>query len=208
MNKKQTNTRELILKTSENLFAKYGYDSTSVDQIAKKAKIPKSLIYYYFKSKKEILDTLFYNFEKELIELKEKTFDNIFSTNNNKKTTQKFKENLITFTFPFLEKWKNIIKIAFTEEIKSFSKGPLFKYFDINLSIAQELYHKHNINPDFSKDRITSTFFNSFIPLIGYTIFIDEWCSHYKVEKEKVKELITDELLKQFKNIIDNLIPF
>ncbi|MCX7821152.1 MAG: TetR/AcrR family transcriptional regulator [Brevinematales bacterium] len=207
MKKKQLNTKELILRTSENLFSNQGYDSTSVDEIAKKAKIPKSLIYYYFKSKKQILETLFDNFEKELIELKEKTFENIFSEET-KEIKSKFKENLIKYTFPFLEKWKNIIKIAFTEEIKSFSKGPLFKYFDINLSLARELYNKHNLNPDFSQDKITSTFFISFLPLIGYTIFIDEWCSHYRVEKEKVKEIITEELLKNFTNIIDNLISF
>ncbi len=207
MKKKAKNTKDIILKTSELLFSKYGYDSTSVDEIAKKAKIPKSLIYYYFKSKKQILETLFNDFEKELVELKEKIFDEVFPDESGK-INPAFKESLIKYTFPFLEKWKNIIKIAFVEEIKSFSKGPLFKYFDLNLSIARELYHKHNLNPDFSEDRITSIFFNSFLPLIGYTIFIDEWCLHYKVEKDKVKKIITDELFEHFEHFIDNLISF
>ncbi len=207
MGKKFSDTKEVILKTSEQLFSKYGYDATSVDQIAKKAKIPKSLIYYYFKSKKEILENLFKAFEEELIKMKEKTFSNIFSKDK-KEIKEKLKENLIAYTFPFLEKWKNIIKIALMEEIKSFAKGPIFKYFDINLSIAKELYNKNNLSIDFSEDKIASTFFNYFTTLIGYTLFVDEWCAHYNFDRDKVKELITNELVNHINNIIENSMVF
>lgn len=48
-----------ICLTAFELFATNGYVQTSVDSIAKKAKVSKGLIYYYFKSKDEILEMLF-----------------------------------------------------------------------------------------------------------------------------------------------------
>ncbi len=43
--------REKILNVAKKLFAKRGYEATSMDEISRKASINKSLIYYYFGSK-------------------------------------------------------------------------------------------------------------------------------------------------------------
>ena len=50
--------RARILNASIELFSQKGYDATRVSEIAESAEVNKSLIYYYFKSKEEILDTL------------------------------------------------------------------------------------------------------------------------------------------------------
>ena len=42
-------TKEKILKVSQELFAKNGFNGTSVNQIAKAANVNKALIYYHFK---------------------------------------------------------------------------------------------------------------------------------------------------------------
>lgn len=47
------------------LFAKYGFKGVSVDQIAKKAKISKGLIYNYYSSKKDLLIDLIKYFMNE-----------------------------------------------------------------------------------------------------------------------------------------------
>ena len=192
-------TKEKILKTSELLFAKKGYDATSVEEITKRANITKSLVYYYFRSKKEILKTLFSSFEAELLDVKQKAFGVLFSEDEEKDYKKKLKKVMLQITFPFVEKWKNVIKIALVEEIKYFSKGPLFRYFDINLKIAGELYEKHNIKGDFSEENITVDFFVVFLPIIGYSAFVDEWCAHYNFDKNKVKELIADKILLNYK---------
>ncbi|MCK4255960.1 TetR/AcrR family transcriptional regulator [candidate division WOR-3 bacterium] len=46
--------REIILQIARKLFARYGLKKTSVDDIATEAKIGKTTIYYYFKSKQDI----------------------------------------------------------------------------------------------------------------------------------------------------------
>ena len=46
--------REQLVQVARQVFAKYGYKKTALDDIAKEARRGKSTIYYYFKSKDEI----------------------------------------------------------------------------------------------------------------------------------------------------------
>jgi AcrR family transcriptional regulator len=50
--------RESIKRSAQELFRKFGYHKTSVNEIAKKAKIAKATIYKYFDSKEAILHSL------------------------------------------------------------------------------------------------------------------------------------------------------
>ncbi len=50
--------KELIQQSALKLFAKNGYHSTSINQIAKDVKISKGLIYNYFESKEELLHNI------------------------------------------------------------------------------------------------------------------------------------------------------
>lgn len=50
--------KDSILRSSKELFRKYGYHKTSVNEIAKKARIAKATIYKYFESKEQILDAI------------------------------------------------------------------------------------------------------------------------------------------------------
>lgn len=52
-------SRKKILRAAFELFGKKGYSATSVESIAKKAKVSKGLIYHYFKSKQDILKGIF-----------------------------------------------------------------------------------------------------------------------------------------------------
>lgn len=75
-------SKEKILNAAFNLFASLGYARTSMDMVAKKAKISKGLIYHYFKSKEEILRTIFIRFL-------EKTDKQIWAKNDNPKSALK-----------------------------------------------------------------------------------------------------------------------
>jgi len=48
-------TRERILDVAERLFAEKGFDGTSTARLADEAGVPQGLIFYYFKTKPEIL---------------------------------------------------------------------------------------------------------------------------------------------------------
>lgn len=66
--------RKKILEGADKLFQKYGFNKTTMEDIAKEAGKGKSTLYYYFKNKEEIFDeivqqekTLFFNIIQEEI---------------------------------------------------------------------------------------------------------------------------------------------
>jgi AcrR family transcriptional regulator len=47
-------TREIIIQTAQRLFARFGFQKTSMDEIARKARKAKASLYYHFKSKEDL----------------------------------------------------------------------------------------------------------------------------------------------------------
>jgi AcrR family transcriptional regulator len=56
--------KESIKRAAQDLFRKFGYHKTSVNEIAKKAKIAKATIYKYFESKEDVLHVLLMDYIK------------------------------------------------------------------------------------------------------------------------------------------------
>jgi AcrR family transcriptional regulator len=52
-------TKEEILKTAKKLFAKKGYENTTLEEIAKELNITKPALYYHFKNKQTIYNQIF-----------------------------------------------------------------------------------------------------------------------------------------------------
>ncbi len=51
-------TRERILDAAQHLFAVHGFDATATKAVAQRAGVPNSLIFYYFPTKKALLESL------------------------------------------------------------------------------------------------------------------------------------------------------
>ena len=56
--------KESIKRSAQELFRKFGYHKTSVNEIAKRAKIAKATIYKYFESKEAVLHALLMDYIK------------------------------------------------------------------------------------------------------------------------------------------------
>ncbi len=52
------NNRDKVLKTAGELFLKHGYNGVSIRQIASKANLTTGAVYFHFKNKKEIYNTI------------------------------------------------------------------------------------------------------------------------------------------------------
>jgi len=65
---KINDVKEAIIHESIRLFLANGYRGTSVKQITEAAEIGRGTLYWYFKSKDEILITIFRKFERELLD--------------------------------------------------------------------------------------------------------------------------------------------
>ena len=66
--------RERILSVAQKIFARFGIKKTTMDEIAKMARMGKATLYYYFKSKEEIFAEVIH---KESIVLKQKLQEEI-----------------------------------------------------------------------------------------------------------------------------------
>jgi AcrR family transcriptional regulator len=60
-------TKEKILEKAKKLFAKKGYEATSMSEVAKATNIEKSSLYYFFKNKESLFIEILESIWKELI---------------------------------------------------------------------------------------------------------------------------------------------
>lgn len=64
----ESDVKERIIRESTRLFLANGFRGTSVKEITEAAKIGRGTLYWYFKSKDEILECIFRKFERTFVE--------------------------------------------------------------------------------------------------------------------------------------------
>ena len=69
MPRKKSTTKSKIVKAAWNLFYKYGYHDTTVEDIIKLSKTSKGTFYHYFKGKDALLSTLSDLFDQKYEEI-------------------------------------------------------------------------------------------------------------------------------------------
>ncbi|MBN1598174.1 MAG: TetR/AcrR family transcriptional regulator [Bacteroidales bacterium] len=76
--------RQKIMDSALDLFAKNGYDNTSISQIASKADISKGLLYNYFKSKEDLLEAILNTGIDELMDVFDPNKDGVLEVSEMK----------------------------------------------------------------------------------------------------------------------------
>lgn len=71
MRKNNNQTKSRIVSAAWKLFYRYGYDSTTIDDIIEQSDTSKGSFYHYFKSKDALLSSLSYLFDEKYEELME-----------------------------------------------------------------------------------------------------------------------------------------
>ncbi|NLY91144.1 MAG: TetR/AcrR family transcriptional regulator [Firmicutes bacterium] len=191
----RTDTRERILEASAKLFAEKGYSATGIDEIARNVGITKSVIYYHFKNKEDILQTLiaeaFAQIRQPEINEPHKRFH---------ETGEQFQEVMDLIQFMNTERNRQIIKIIFMESMKEKSKSvPLFEIWDQSLALHRN-FGGHPVDEWLNNDprRKVETFFLFVLPLLTFFIFRDRWCDHYKLSPEEAWNALCAGLMDYF----------
>ena len=191
----RTDTRERILEASAKLFAEKGYSATGIDEIARNVGITKSVIYYHFKNKEDILQTLiaeaFAQIRQPEINEPHKRFH---------ETGEQFQEVMDLIQFMNTERNRQIIKIIFMESMKEKSKSvPLFEIWDQSLALHRN-FGGHPVDEWLNNDprRKVETFFLFVLPLLTFFIFRDRWCDHYKLSPEEAWNALSAGLMDFF----------
>jgi AcrR family transcriptional regulator len=71
MTRRRSDTREQIRAVALELFAEQGYEKTSLREIAERLDVTKAALYYHFKTKEDIVASLFADFHADADELLE-----------------------------------------------------------------------------------------------------------------------------------------
>ncbi len=112
--------REIILKIAQEIFSKYGYKKTTLDDIANAVRKGKSSLYYYFKSKEDLFQAVIM---KE-VEVLARELDKV--VNRNTDPIDKLRDYMLTKinTFRNLANFYNALEndvtaIGFIDDIKN-----------------------------------------------------------------------------------------
>lgn len=189
MNKQNRDSKTRILKVAERIFAEKGYDAARVDEIAREAQVNKALIYYYFKSKEDILNALVDTILDDVMDLFEEVFNeklDFFS--------EASVEKLLSTFFKFIEERVHLIKIILMESLKdSTVNPPLFRLADImNGERIQQLirnFEKRGLAVQVDRTQMAITeFFTGSLPLINFIVFRDKWCHYFNISSAEMQQ--------------------
>lgn len=197
-----TSTYNRILKAAERIFAEKGYDAASVSEIANMANISKTQIFYYFKSKKDLLNELFKNHINSCIKYRFELWERVDSSS---------KEDVGNFIVAFMHKIeaeKDIMRIGLLEAFKNSSESiALFELLNpILKSIFLQFKNKDiNVINDDNIEFTMKIFFFVMVPIYTYYNLSQKFASFYKIDKSKAnvifydlcKNLFTNEILKK-----------
>lgn len=176
--KGDTSTRDKILLVSRQLFADKGFDATSVDEIVETAGVNKSSVYYYFKSKREILQQLPAGFMEETSQLKKSM---ILNKDISKEDIRKSLE--------LNKKYTDLVKIIWMELSKKSDEDIGFlEYLDQSFSSGLKMARQENLLiEDTPRNRVMMIFMAT-LPIFGYTVLGEKLCKYYAWDEKDFTE--------------------
>ncbi|MCD4819633.1 MAG: TetR/AcrR family transcriptional regulator [Candidatus Cloacimonetes bacterium] len=182
-------SRKIIINTAMELFANYGYHSTTIEKISKKAGISKGLIYNYYKSKDELLESVLmqgFNFIDEITKIsqaKKSAQEKLQLLLEN--FTKSLQENL-----PFWKLYQNIIsQPSIMHKLNKFKEYFESVFGPLLMSIFIELFGN-----EMSEQEIQ-------IEVMLFAAFLDGIAFDYVIMgKEYPLDAIAQRLLEKYRN--------
>jgi len=193
-------TKQRILAEAEKLFAVKGFEGTGIEEIARKVGIRKSVIYYHFKNKEQILQTMLDDFVSRGVAFKKGFFERY--AGNFMESLDLVMEEMIEF----MEENRRIVTIVLMESIKNPRQVPLLELWNFQSPAAREVVasaEAHRIDTvkalDKNLEGMHEAFFMLSLPLVGYTVFSDKWCERYGFDGEQSRRAFIEGFLWYFR---------
>jgi len=218
--------RGRIIDAAKELFSKKGYDAKRVSDIANTANVNKALIYYYFKSKEDILDhmvqSLFDNavsiamdfiqenvlqmIKEGIMDIKPERLHFVSDEAINKflKITYEFYEQIMNYAIEN----RDIIRILMLESLKKGKhQHSLFRFIKFKDDNGENPFYKtiiYNADQDFafSDEMVLFKFFFSFLPIICFAAYFDDYKELSSLDDNELRS----SFLRVYQIIMDSLI--
>ena len=217
--------KERILHASIQLFSDKGFDATSVTEIAQSAEVTKALIYYYFRSKEEIMDSLV---QSLLDKISSMTMDFVHANIvqmiqagrldiEKDRLTFATQEDISFFLengYRYFEKVldfaldnRAIIRILMFESLKnSKNHNELFRLMSFTTDSDDNPLLKTISEADsdftYSADMVMFKFFYTIFPLVNFAVYYDD----YKTVSGQSDGELRSSFLRTFRTITSSLI--
>ncbi|WP_432407490.1 TetR/AcrR family transcriptional regulator [Wukongibacter sp. M2B1] len=200
-------SKSAILESARYLFAKKGYEGTSISHIAKESGAAKSLIYYYFKSKEEILSEILEEGTRDIYET------HYSMSESGEELTEEFMMKIMETIAHRLRNRDDIIRIMLQEFMKGTHKeNETYKYANNYLKYVESRAERYFPDNDEAKMKFILE-----LILVGgmvfhlYLISEDFISEYYGFEKEKMwkvfKEIYREDYInplhKRIHRIVD-----
>jgi AcrR family transcriptional regulator len=176
------NARDRILKAAIKVFAEKSFEGSRIDEISREAEVPRSLIYYHFKSKDEILEVLTGDFIRE--------YQDIITAKpggTHQEKSQDLGERMRNVYYEFGRKNADLARVIFIDSLKKTKEQPIL-YKVLDAMIQKEREDNPGTDYDIQERRIAE-FFTSFIPNYAYICFADSWTGYFNIERKQFDEL-------------------
>ncbi len=175
------NAKERILQAAVKVFAEKSFEGSRIDEIAKEAQVPKSLIYYHFKSKEDIFRVLVDNFTEEYLSLISGAFQE-----THQEKAEAVGDRMKNVYHEFGLKNADLVRVILIDSLKKSNEKPvLFQIVDAMTAKEAELKG----TGDKLQERRIAEFFTSFMPNYAYLCFADSWIKYFDMERQEFDEL-------------------
>lgn len=166
---KANETIKKILDAASHLFSKKGYDATSVDEISTEANVNKALIYYYFESKRKLLNFLFDEFTKNIVPeiIKKATSFRSFGIEAYKQVIQIIIDDIYKYT--------DILNVLFIQGMgKKEDFDILIDKFKLIVANANNEIKKYNLKISDDENSIYKMLLMVFMPIVNFAFLYKE----------------------------------
>ncbi|TFG81079.1 MAG: TetR/AcrR family transcriptional regulator [Spirochaetales bacterium] len=177
-------SKRRILDAAADIFADKGFDGARVDEIAKAAHVNKALIYYYFKSKEELLEVLCHHTMEDLLGFM--TAETIKSLDF--KEPQHLK-NFLEEYLDALEEHENVIRIMLMESLKrSSDNSMIFSLIQETLSRMFATGREAGLTIGQQSQVEVMEFFTGIMPLLTYVVYHNLWMQRFNLTEPELRD--------------------
>ncbi|MDO9578308.1 MAG: TetR/AcrR family transcriptional regulator [Candidatus Cloacimonadales bacterium] len=128
--------REEILRAAQNAFLKYGIEKITLDDIAHECGIQKTALYYYFKSKEEIMTEMILYKINEMRNSLSEAVDQVASVQEKLRSYMKKKISIMQENLPYM---KLLEKEGLPAKVQEFLLEHRKKLFDTDFTIVKDI---------------------------------------------------------------------
>lgn len=223
MERHTVDAKERILNAAIELFSQKGYDAARVSDIADAANVNKALIYYYFKSKQDILDCMVESLLENALSLAmdfihssvarmveegqlEVQADRLhFTSEEARSIFQRETLSLYQRILDYVIEKRNVIRILMLESLKSGKhQNALFRFMKFLSGDYETLLAIPGTERRLSlSDEMTLfRFFFSVIPIVSFAAYFDD----FKAVSPLSGEELRNSFLSVYQAVINSLI--